>query len=529
MTDYPLSGEQKAKYAEILEIVKSPRDAARLHMKWMILTDLFFLGYEVLGLKNAKDRLGRKLVDPIFHRWMAGVYQRAMENGIDLLFMVARHHMKTTWLKVLVIMMILRQPLIRIGLFSSTASLVEAELKSIKRYFQTPILQELFPDQVPPPGKMDRNWKVSNANMLTLWRPEAGTGLQENQIEVYGEGANITGRHFDIDIFDDLIVSDDVATNSTARLERKRQWYAYAQGVLETYGQEIMVGTPYHYADLYANVQSEGIYEEVIKRPAIEDGIPVYSYFTLKRLQQLKKRMGDYIFEAQYMLNVLPREDQMFPPPQPTYHELPKADFKCYIAVDPAATTRTYSDETAIVVAFVDQHGHIWIEEARALKRTSEQIAAVLLDLNEKYKPLRIGIEFGLQEALHSVIRLVQAHYEESQMRKINLPIVGVPIKQVDKYKRINYTVGAFVRQGKLSVKDNLTDLMSQMEKINPNYKGKDDLVDAMSLLFPTIQNFPYRSGYNVNLHGIKDWGTWEDVFGRKKVDALEFDMRFLS
>ena len=510
--------------------MKIPQDASRLHYKWMCLTDLFFLGYEALGLKDARDRLGRKLVDVRFHRWMATVFQGCVDNNTDLLLMVPRYHMKTTWLKILIVQMILRDPMVTIGMFSATEQLMINELKSIKRFFQTPIIQSLFADQVPVRGKGDKGWKTSNANALTLWRPEEGDGVQENQIEVYGVGANIEGRHFDISIYDDLITRKDVETGSTDALEKKRLWYAYNQAVLGPYGQEIMVGTPYHYADLYAWVQSENIYAQIIKRPAIEEGRPIYSYFTLKKLEQMKKRMGPYVFAAQFMIDVLPREDQMFPPPQATYHELPKADYTWYIAVDPAATTRAYSDETAITVAAVDQHGHVWVEMAIAMKRTSEQIAEVILDLNERFKPRRIGMEAGLQEHLITVIRLVQKHYEVSLNRRISMPIEPIPIRQMDKYKRINYTFGAFTRQGKLSIKDTCTELIAQMEKINPNYKGKDDLVDSVSLLFPTIQTFPYKQGYNQNLHGIKDWFSWEEMFGSfGKSKPIEFNQRFIS
>ena len=120
---------------------ESKKIAFRLFLRHKALTDLFFLGYEILGWKNAK--LGkRQRIDPIFHKWLATKIQQAG----DKLILVPRLHLKTTWVKLRIIQMLLDNPNIRIGLFSVTTTLVEDELADIKRMFIHPAIMELFPD-----------------------------------------------------------------------------------------------------------------------------------------------------------------------------------------------------------------------------------------------------------------------------------------------------------------------------------------------------------------------------------------------
>src|SRR5690349_10754442 len=104
-----------------------------LWLRWKCLTDLFFLGYEILEMKSAKDKRGRRLVDPVFHGWLAG----ALNTTEDVMIVVARRFMKTTWIKIKALQNILRDPFVRQALYSSTSDVVEQELLSIKRMAAT--------------------------------------------------------------------------------------------------------------------------------------------------------------------------------------------------------------------------------------------------------------------------------------------------------------------------------------------------------------------------------------------------------
>ena len=70
-----------------------------------------------------------------------------------------------------------------------------------------------------------------------------------------------------------------------------------------------------------------------------------------------------------------------------------------------------------------------------------------------------------------------------------------------------------------------LVDLMHQMSLYNKNYSGKDDLVDALSMVFSIVETFSYR--YWKQPLGIIKRGfyTIEELF-KKKV-AVGYNERF--
>ncbi len=57
--------------------------------------------------------------------------------------------------------------------------------------------------------------------------------------------------------------------------------------------------------------------------PAIVDNKPTYSFYTMKHLSRLRKRMGEYAFSTQYMNNVVPKGRQLFVEPYPMWDIMP--------------------------------------------------------------------------------------------------------------------------------------------------------------------------------------------------------------
>ena len=488
--------------------------AMLLWTRWKCLTDLYFLGSEVLGMKEARrKRPGGKwfyLLDDKFHGWMCN----ALSSKGDKMIIVPRGHLKSAWVKVKIVQDILKDPNIRIGFYSVTTGLVQNQLVSIKRLFQHPNLQKLFPAQVPLPGKKEQAWGRATADVLTVWR-EKGSQVQENQIEVYGAESTVVGKHFDVHYYDDLI--DDDVVRTAERLAKVREWYGYVQAILEPGGQEIMTGTPYHYSDLYSSIENDGIYDNVFRRPAVENGKPVYNYFTLKMLERLKKRMGSYLFSCQYMVNPTPDEDKIFPAPQPTFVTLPKGEYAYYMTVDPAGTVGTHSDETAITIAAVDKIARVYILESFGMKKKGDDIARILLEKNEKYNFARIGIEFGVMANLQVIIDMVKKQWERAQNKEVKLPIESIKLKSIkgSKFERINLTLGSMLRQGKVKIYHSLTKLMDQMEMLTPNYEGKDDLVDSAAMIFQLPGSISFRH-WSDPIFGQPDAFTVENLFKKE-------------
>ena len=487
---------EEAKYKDILAEVKNEKLAFDLYLQWKCLTDLYFLGAEVLDLKKKKDKTGRRRrVDPKFHRWLAHV----LELPEDKLILIPRDHCKSTWVKVRIVQLVLKDPYVKIGLLGGGSRLAESQLADIKNFFCTPMLRELFPDIIPDPGNEYRNWDKCTGSMLTLRRDkDKAKGIQSEQITAVGEGAKITGHHWDYIFADDIVDKDTV--NTPEQMKKAEEWWEYIQPMIEVDGEIIMTGTPYHYNDLYAKIMRERQFkhERIYKRPAIsQTGEILYSsWYSKTSLEKKRIRMTPYTFSCQYLINPRPKEDQIFPTPQPTYHSLPADDYSYYITIDPAATTESYSDETGMVIAAVNKINMIYIVEALGFKKKGNEIAELLIQKCMKYKPKRVGIEFGLQEHLRYIIQERKNAYEAKH--KVNISVlnnlISIPIsRKMSKGKRINWTLGGFVREGKFLVSERCSDLIHEMDHFTGKGNEKDNLVDACSMLFAVIENFSHK------------------------------------
>lgn len=516
---------EKKKWVEILDRSNGDEElAADVFIRWKCTTDLYFLATDILGLSQAKEGK-RSRFDPRWHKWLAG---RLNENK-DSLVLVPRGHMKSTMLKIKVIQLILQNPMIRIGLFSRTAGLVEEQLADIKRMMATPLLRRYFPELIPDPGPKYANWYKSTVNQLTTRRnADWGRIPQEEQIEAWGMGATITGRHYDVLVLDDMINEQSISTPE--QMQKVRDYYSYLQAIKEPDGFELIVGTRYHYSDIYGVIIKENFFKgRVWTRRAIEEGKPIYRFFTLAMLNKIRRRVGPYVWACQYENNPIPKELQIFPPPYPEYEHLPAGKFDYYMTVDPAATTKSYSDYTAIIITALDNKNHLYVVEGQAHKKPGNEIAEIIVRLMHKYKPRRAGIEFGLQAALGYIIETKRNEYE----RRYNesLPMHVIPIKQprnISKESRIERSLGSFLRDGRIFIHTSLTELKSQLEQFP---RGEhDDLVDALSMQFQLIEKF--RGTYwDQQVNSIENRGaSFFDLFGDPTAEPVEtWEKQFVS
>jgi len=405
---------------------------------------------------------------------------------------------------------------------------MEKSLVSIKLMLSTPIIQRLFPDIVPAPGKNYKNWERSTANLLTTKREEEDSkALGADQVEVLGCGSGMTGLHWDEIYLDDII--DPKTVTTAEQMEKSEVWWGYCQSILEVTGTITVIGTNYHYNDLYSKITRERqiAKEHIYKRPYKENGKILYSsWFREKDYEKIRKRQTNYIWSCQYELNPNPKEDQIFPPPQPVYTQLPADEYSYYIAIDPAATTEAYSDETGMVIAGVNKINQVWVVEALGFKKKGNEIADILIQKCLQYKPVRVGIEFGLQEHLRYIIESRKASWEAVHKETVPLNIFSVPIsRKMSKGARINWTLGAFVREGKLYINERCTDLLHEMDHFTGKGNEKDNLVDATSMIFSIVENFAFQ--YWAEPQNFQTGMTFLDLY--KDDDSYEWRKEFAS
>jgi hypothetical protein len=215
------------------------------------------------------------------------------------------------------------------------------------------------------------------------------------------------------------------------------------------------------------------------------------------------------------------QEDKIFPGAQPTYENLPPGEYAWYIAVDPAPTIEAYSDETGIVIGAIDKQKQVWIDRAIGVKKSGGELVDLLISLALQYKPVRIGIELGLQTHLQYIMDNKINDYERANGVRVPFNFVPIPIsRKLSKGDRVHLTLGSFVREGKVHIKSDQYDLIHEMDFFTGKGKEKDNLVDAASMLFYVIEDFNY--GYMQRLN-LKPKGTFFDIFQDSKEDGYKW------
>lgn len=522
---------EKNKYKRFLEESGSEEDAMLLWMRWKCQTDLYYLGSEVLGLEKAIDKRGRRRLDPKVHKKMAEELMREE----DTLQLYPRNHMKSTWVKFWIIQQILRNINVRIGLWSKTTTLVSKELTAIKRYFELPILRELFPEIVKPRSQ----WEKDTAEVFTMCRDESfGTPPQEGQIEVWGVGSSVAGHHYDYHVYDDVIDQDSVTT--ATQIEKVEAWWEYMQSVKDISAIEKIIGTRYHMHDVYGRILAEGYFEKenIIIEKALIGNKPFYAFYTYKDLMKLKKRMGSQKFANQMMNDIVPTEGRIFVPPYPLYRpeDFPE-EVKYYISLDPAATVRAHSDQSGVCVGAVDlkNPSRVHFVEAEGVKLAPAALADYLLEKIIKYRPRKVGIELGLQQALQPLIDIKIKEWEGENKEYIRPAFVPIPTGKTHKSDKLNRTIGAMIKDnralfpgeyinGDLVPKKSFLPMFRQFDFYNPaTDKNSDDIIDSAAIMIQTIEHFAPAHWYRGKDLDVQANGyTMESLMklGREKENA---------
>lgn len=129
-----------------------------------------------------------------------------------------------------------------------------------------------------------------------------------SQVVGLGIGTNITGKHADIVVTDDIVNLKDRI--SKAERERTKTQYMELQNICNRGGRFINTGTPWHKEDAIS------IMPNVRKYDCYSTGL-----ITRDKLEKLRQSMSDSLFAANYELHHIADKNAMFKNPQFTKDE----------------------------------------------------------------------------------------------------------------------------------------------------------------------------------------------------------------
>lgn len=345
--------------------------------------------------------------------------------------LLPRDHGKSAMVAYRVAWEITKNPAVRVLYISATATLAKKQLKFIKDILTSDIYRYYWPEMVNP-NKFDR--ELWNANEFSVDHPDrAKENVRDPTVFTAGLDTTITGLHFDVSVFDDVVVPD----NAYTELGRDTVAAQYSQlaSIEGTDARQWVVGTRYHPKDLYQNmmemtvdiyneagelISAEALYEKFERQvETVGDGTGEYLWPRQQRKDGkwfgfnqaiLARKRAQYLdktqFRAQYYNDPNAIDDAPISPDRFQYYEPEHIKMRdghwhykdrrlnVFAAVDFAYTLTKKSDYTCIVVVGVDFEYNYYVLEIDRFKtdKISEYFEHILRT-HEKWQYRKIRAE----------------------------------------------------------------------------------------------------------------------------------------
>jgi len=465
------------------------------------------------SLRGLASALGYQKSGPWapFH-WELMAHVEASVGGVSLI-LVPRGHLKTSLVTVSrCLQWILQDPSTRILLASSTGDLAQGILREIRHHLRNHVL---FDHLAGPNG----GW-VDNADQVTVRRPKEG---RTPTIHAVGVGATTTGEHFDHAIYDDIVMEDTCTTKE--QLTKLREWYQYTMPQVDQGNRDrVVVGTPYHYGDLYADLlghneatKSMSKDVKVFKRSCtdtgtLEDGAkPLWPQnFTLERLRELRAGMLPALFASQYFVDPIGGDEAWFDRSQIVWmaeNEVPDERRWRVTVTDWAATEKTTSDYTVMATVDVDYQGRKWV---RRLTRGRwglaklDQAVEKLVGHLQTFEPDRVSVQKAILDRT-----VGQALRRRCAELGLPLPLIELSVTERSKFSRIGALQPAFAGGQIFFVKgclDGLTADDLEDEIIRYPKVAHDDVLDALADVDRVVNTMPKKKVVKAL---VKVFGEW--------------------
>lgn len=221
-----------------------------------------------------------------------------------------------------------------------------------------------------------------------------------------GVGGSSTGKGADILIIDDP-VKDSQEAESEVVSEAIWDWYkSVAVTRLSPQGARIIVMTRWNDKDLAGRILEQDPDWDIVEFPAIAEVNEEYrkegealwaDYFTLARLEEIKRDVGSMVWAALYQQNPIVSENATFTRDMFRYipfEDVLKKQTLCYITIDSAGSNKEKkkSDWTGITINWIDRD-NVWHLKSYHTKDGGTKLIDLIFQLHNTYRPEYIGLE----------------------------------------------------------------------------------------------------------------------------------------
>ncbi len=479
--------ESKLTRQELIEEIKKLKDFEYEFRRREGIRNLYFFNKEILGWPDITETPHKKLCEFI-----------EQNTNKKLLVLMPRGHLKSTVVTVsFSCQQIAKNPNIRILIASDTATMAEAFLKQIKDILgKNESFRELYGDYV-------SNAPQWSNSMITVGGLKRSYEKKEATITAYGLGGQLVSQHYDIIILDDVVNRDN--TNTKELIDKTFSSYKDLLSLLEPQGRLIILGTRWHFADLYGYIldKDNGMLQDfkVLLGKAyygeFNTGIILWpKKFSWEKLAELKRQQGDYVFNSQYMNTVIDEASADFKRVWFKYYtdyDIKGKILTKFIAIDPAISTERSADYSVILTIGVDEWNNWYILDIDRDRYNPKQLIDKIFYYDEKHHPKSIGIEtVAFQKVLQFTIN--------DEMRKKNrfLPFTELPLdssrSKEDRIRGLQprYQQGAVFHNKNMPNNDWLEDELTRFPK-GPHDDIIDSLAYQLQVAFPPKKHISER------------------------------------
>lgn len=357
------------------------------------LADLFLFAREVLGY----DLLG-----PLHLGW----YEALLRHQYMLL-LSPRSHLKTSAVTIAyVLWRLVQNPNLRILILNEVLANAQNFLREIKEHITSnPRFRARY-------GTLDAAATKWTESSIVVPRPRI---MKEPSIAVCGVLGTVVSMHPDLIIADDLVSTN----NSQTPLQRSKlsHWFrTVVLPMLEPNGQMAVIGTRYHYGDLYSELLADpgfAKWAKVIQKAEWRDDagerhILFPERFSAEKLDDLKGSMGSVAFNCQMLNDPSGLEGSDFKVAwldQGRYEHLPDRP-TIFSGVDLAIGRSEGNSRFAVVTIALDRDNTVFVAHAyRDRIAFVEQLGAVKR-IHKNHRPRLIAVEAnGYQSAFIESLR----------------------------------------------------------------------------------------------------------------------------
>jgi len=369
---------------------------------------------------------------------------------------------------------LVQDPALRILIVSNTSDQACSFLREIRSHLESnPRMRAQF-------GNMaGRPWSESQLNLCI----RRGASKEAN-LTAMGVFGPIISKHYDMIILDDVV--DEQNSASQAQRERLGQWYYKTLlPCLEPGGEIHIVGTRYHYLDLYGRLLSgeyknhHRIYRAIRDVRGCEAAL-WEEKFPLELLKEKRKEAGTVIFNSQYQNDVELMKGAIFKPEWIQYYSSPPLRLEKMLGTDLAISQKDSADYFALVVAGRERNsGKIFVLDAVHDRLSfSRQVETALNFFRKHNSPdspvLRVCVEANA--------------YQEAFGQKLRE--AGLPVKSVtrvkDKISRAYQLQARFENSEILFPPRSCQDLLQEL-LLFPQAEH-DDLFDALEIIVSSFR-----------------------------------------